>query len=82
MSQTDEERNEKNKKMVSAMREAQKNMAAALERIETLEQALRRAANGFENCKKWVPEHVYVYDSKASVMSRIDEYQADALKHL
>jgi len=82
MSQTDEERNEKTKEMVNAMRNAQKNMSAALARIETLERALRDAATRFGNCKKWVPEHAYMYDCKTSIMDKIDEYQADALKHL
>ena len=76
------EQNEKDKAMIDSMRLAQKNMTAALDRIEKLECALKLAASSIQRLKGFLPDHAYTYGGKDEIRDLADRYAADALKLL
>lgn len=52
---------EKEKQAVAAMANAKSNMAAALDRIKTLETALRSASGTISTLKGYIAPNVYTY---------------------
>jgi len=78
MSDTQEERQEKNRRAVESMRLAQANMKATLSRIERLEYRLKQAADNLKRASEFIGENVYVYDGKKTVRKLVAEYEAEA----
>lgn len=65
MTDQTEEQIAKNKAAVDAMRNAQKNMGSALNRIEDLERALKSASATISALKGYISPNVYQYGSNS-----------------
>lgn len=75
---TEDEKNSELKESVLAMRNAQKHMTQALDRIKRLEDALKRAADFISSAKRYAPENVYQYNSNKKISDLFDKAESDA----
>lgn len=66
MAEKTEEQIAKDKAAVLAMKNAQSNMGAALNRIEDLERALRGASSAIGQLKGYISPSVYTYPSNGN----------------
>ena len=80
MSEKSEEQVAKEREAVEAMRNAKANMTSALDRISTLESALRSAIDGLLRARGYVSPTVYTYpsDKRETVHAELDRYIASA----
>lgn len=78
MENTEEQRLEEQKQIIASMRNAQKNMQQALNRITALEGALKSAANSIDDLKRYLPEHGYTYRGEKKIRSLADDYAKSA----
>ena len=73
---------QKRKDFVVAMHNAQNLMKQALNRIEVLERALRRAAGNLDDAAHYMPEGAFLCQSTKSLRALFQEHAADARKPL
>lgn len=69
---------------VAAMRNAQSNMTAVLDRVATLERALTRAQNSLSRCKGYVGPNVYIWtdNNRQTCHAEIEAAVSDIAKVL
>lgn len=69
---TDEERAAANKAAVDAMKNAKANMGTVLERVDTLERALRVAGQNIASLKSYVAPGAYTYPISGNSKKAVD----------
>lgn len=79
-----EEKLAKERASVAAMKNAQSNMSAVLDRVSTLESCLRRVQSQLSRTKGYIGSSAYVYteNNRVSCHKEIDEYLAEIAKVL
>lgn len=82
MSNMAEQKENEKKERVAAMRNATKNMEAAIARIDELEEALLQATTRLTQCTKYIPENAYAYDSKNQLIRIVQQWAEDTRRLL
>lgn len=77
-----EEKLQQNKDAIASMRLAQINMRKALDRIEQLERALKRASEDLDGASNYISESAYGYESREKLRDRVKKCAENARSHL
>lgn len=71
------------KEVLRSMKNASKNMAAMIDRVEALEHDLLQAVRRMEDCKRFIGPHCYIHsDNKKTVHTQIDEWAMHGRRNL